>query len=413
MKLFLRLAARNLGRRPVRTLLTMSAMAGATALLVVALGLLYGMIWDMVASATETYYGHAVVTAERYLDRHRIQLTMDQDEPPEAVLDHPEVTGRAARVRGFMLLSAGEGEESQTQPAEVLGIDPEAERGVSRLPKRVAEGRFLSGLKGGEIVLGRGLARRLGAKIGTEIAAMGQAADGSIAAELFTVTGILETGDKLRDTSLALVGREDLQAALSLEGRVHEWVLALKQPLQAKLWAEAIKEAVKGRGVEVSPWDRFLPQMSEMIEMTGVYRTIYAVIFYFAVVLVTMNTMYMALHERVREFAIMGAVGLKPTRLASLLIIEALYLSLASAIAGGAIGAAWSHHWNVHPLDFRESFTSLTWVGASIEPVFRTAPGFEHVLFPVLMTALIGIVVALLPAFKLYRLRPVEVLREV
>ncbi len=411
MRLYFVLALRNLWRRPGRTLLTMSAMAGATALLVVALGLLYGMIWDMVAAATETYYGHATVTAEKYLDRHRIQLTMKEDEPPEAVFNDPEVKGWAARVRGFMLLSAGEGEKSQTQPAELLGIDPEAEKGVSRLPTRVAEGRFLSGLEGKEMVLGRGLAMRLGAGVGAEIAAMGQAADGSIAAELFKVVGILETGDKLRDTSLALVGRKDLQETLSLEGRVHEWVLALEHPLQAKLWTAGVAKSAKG--LVVSPWDRFLPQMSEMLEMTGVYRMIYAVIFYFAVVLVTMNTMYMALHERIREFAIMGAVGLKPVRLASLLIIEALYLSAASAVAGGTIGALWSWYWQVHPLDFRGSLTSLTWVGATIEPVFRTAPGWENVLFPACMTALIGVVVALLPAIKLYRLRPVEILREV
>ncbi len=409
MRLFLRLALRNLGRRPVRTGLTVAAIAIGTGLLIVALGLLYGMIWDMVAGATENYHGHATVTAERYLERRRIQLTLPQAEPPSGVFADPGVLAHSGRLRGYALLSVGEGEASQTQPAELLGIDPEGERNVSRLPRRIAEGRFLRGLSGREIVLGRGLARRLGAELGSSVAAMGQAADGSIAAELFTVAGILDSGDQIRDSSLALVGRKDLADMLVLEGKVHEWVLALVEPLRADLWAKGQKPA----GAVVSPWQRFLPQMGEMLEMIGVYRAIYAVVFYFAVLLVTMNTMYMALLERVREFAVMGAVGLEPKKLVGLLLIEAVILSGFSAIIGGILGAAGSFYLEAYPIDLRDGFSTLTWVGASIEPVFRCAPSAGGILWPMVMTTLLGFLVALLPAWKLYWLRPVEVLREV
>lgn len=409
MKLYLRLALRNLGRRRGRTGLTVAAMAGGTALLIVAVGMLYGMVWDLVAAATENYHGHAVVTAERYLERRTMQLTLPEAEPPLALFADPMVVGHSARVRGFALLSAGEAREAQTQPAELLGIDPAGEGAVSRLPRRVKQGRFLRGMGDGEIVLGRGLARRLGVAPGAEVAAVGQAADGSVAAELFTLVGILDSGDAARDSSLALVGRSDLQRMLALNDRVHEWVLALKEPIESREWAAGIRLD----GMELSTWRRFLAPISEMLDMMGAYRAIYAVIFYFGVLLVTMNTMYMALLERVREFAVMGAVGLAPLRLAALLVLEALLLSALAGVLGGALGSAASWYLSVHPLDFRQSFGAMTWVGATLEPVFRCETTWDAVLWPVAMTTLLGLLVALFPAWKLYRLRPVEALREV
>ncbi|MBI4679198.1 MAG: ABC transporter permease [Elusimicrobia bacterium] len=223
------------------------------------------------------------------------------------------------------------------------------------------------------------------------------------------VVGILDSGDKLRDGTLALVGMRDLQEMLALEGKVHEWVLKLKEPLEAKAWAGRVSGA---GGVKVSPWNRFLPQMSDMLQMVGFIRVLYAVIFYFAVVLVSTNTIYMALLERVREFAVMGALGLKPSRLAALVILEALILSIGAALAGGAVGILATLHFERHPLDFRSTVTSITWAGATLQPVYRTAFSWENVLFPVAVTAVIGIVVALLPAWRLARARPVEILRE-
>lgn len=409
MKFFARLAFRNLGRRPVRTGLTVTAMACGTGLLITALSLLDGMIWDLVAGATENYHGHATVTTRRYLKRRRIQFTMPESAPPLRVFEDPKVLAHSARVRGYLLLSVGEGETSQSQPAELLGIDPESEKAVSRLPRNVSEGRFLKGTSGHEIVLGRGLAKRLGARLGDSVAAMGQAADGSIAAELFTVVGIFDSGDQIRDSSLALVGRVDLQEMLVLEDGVHEWVLALDEPLSAKLWADGMDLP----RLEVSPWHHYLPQMSQMLDTVGAIRAIYAFVFYFAVLLITMNTMYMALLERVREFAIMGAVGLKPSKLAGLLLLEALMLSAIAGLLGGALGSGLSLLLRAHPLDFRDSLSNLSWVGASFEPVFRAAPTPEGILWPMAMTTLLGLLVAILPAWKLYRLRPVEVLREI
>jgi ABC-type lipoprotein release transport system permease subunit len=49
----------------------------------------------------------------------------------------------------------------------VLGVDPEGDRALSRVPAKVAEGRWLAAP--GEVVLGYRLAQRLDLKVGERL----------------------------------------------------------------------------------------------------------------------------------------------------------------------------------------------------------------------------------------------------
>ncbi len=318
--LFLKLSYRNLWRNRRRTLLTMSAMGVATAMVILMLGIYDGMIWDMIDSATLNYHGHVKVTAPGYLDRRKIQLTIPEDGLHREILADPMVQGVSGRVRGFALLSFGEGDSSHTQPAELLGIHPAEERTVTLLHRNVVEGSFLTGSDTHEILLGAGLAKRLEARVGGEIVAMGQASDGSIAADIFTVQGIIETGDPLRDASLAVAGRATVQSMFVLEGRLHEWAIRLRKPLAAITWAADFQK--RNTGVETTAWMTFLPQMGQFLDLWGAFKFIFAGIFYFAVILVAANTMYMSFFERMREFGIMEAIGLRTQRLSWMIILE-------------------------------------------------------------------------------------------
>jgi ABC-type lipoprotein release transport system permease subunit len=411
VSLILKLGYRNLWRNRRRTMLTMSAMAAATALVIFMLGIYDGMIWDMIDSATLDYHGHVKVTEPGYLERRRMQLTIPEDGLYEQLAADPSVPGATGRVRGFALLSAGEGEESHSQPAELLGIDPAQERTVTRLEEGVVQGEFIDSADTHGILLGTGLARRLEASVGDEIVAMGQAADGSIAADLFTVWGIIETGEPVRDASLAITGRRTVQVMFVLEGRLHEWALRLDRPLDATGWAERFNAS--HTGVEAAGWIQFLPLMGQLLDLWGVSKFIFAVIFYFAVILVAANTMYMAFFERIREFAVMEALGLKSIRLSSLIIYEGFLLSGIAGLVGGVIGIAASLYFSTHVIDLSSFFDPISYAGGAIQPRLRVYPALNNILYPILLIVGLGLLVALFPAWKLRRLKPVDALKEV
>ncbi|HUT63095.1 MAG TPA: FtsX-like permease family protein [Anaerolineae bacterium] len=411
MKLLVKLAYRNLWRNRRRTLLTISAMAVATTLLILTLGIYDGMLWDMVDGATKVYHGHVKITADQYLERRQLHLTIPENGMYEKIRTDSEVQGIAGRVRAFALLSFGEDESGHTQPSELFGIDPAEERNVTTLHEHVSEGRFLNGSDSHEIILGNGLAKLLEAKIGGEVVAMGQASDGSIAADIFQVTGIIDTGDPVRDASLAVVGRKTLQRMFVLEGKLHELSITLKHSPDAKKWASKLQPEFQG--MEVTSWNTFLPQIGQIMEAWGAMKFIFAAIFYFAVILVAANTMYMALLERMREFGIMTAIGFKRRRLTRMIILEGSLMSGIAGIAGGLAGMIGSFYLKNHVIDLSAFITQISYAEATLQPRLRSYPTLDNILGPTVMIILLGMIVAIFPARKLRRFRPIDVLREV
>ena len=411
MMLLLKLGYRNLWRNRRRTLLTMSAMSMATALLILTLGIYDGMLWDMIEGATELYHGHVKITAKDYIEKRQLYQTIPDNGMYEKIEVDPRVRGIAGRVRGFALLSFGEGADSHTQPAELFGINPDEERKVSRLHDRVSEGVFINGSASHEIVLGQGLAKLLEAEIGGEIVAMGQGADGSIAADIFHVAGIVDTGDPVRDAMLAVVGIKTLQEMLVVEGKLHELSISLKRSLEAKEWAARLQPDFPG--MDVMPWNDFLPQIGQVLEIWGIFKLIFAVIFYFAVILISANTMYMALLERMREFGIMGAIGMKQSRLSRMILLEGVLMSGISGIVGGMAGILASFYFKEHYIDLSAFMSQISYAETTLQPRLRSYPALDNMLMPIVMITLLGIVVSIFPALRLRRHRPVDVLREV
>ncbi len=408
--LLMKLGYRNLWRNRRRTLLTMGAMGFATALIVLTLAVYEGMFRDMIESATG-YQGQIRITATGYFEEPDMDLTIPHDALRVNLLAHPDIRGVAGRVRGFALLSYGEGDGGGVQATELLGIDPEEEREVSEFGDRVVAGRFLTGADTNEIVLGRGLSRSLSAEIDGEVAVIGQDVYGSVAAEIFRVVGIVDTGDQVRDVSLALTGRRTLQNLLVLDDQLHEWAIRLGSPLRARAVAAELGETLPE--LDVRPWNRFLPLLNEVIEISRVSRLFFALVFYFAVVLVTVNTMYMALFERMREFAVMAALGLRPVRLSSLIVLEALFMSGIAGIIGGIVGSFLALLLRNNPIDISAFMPAVTFAEATMQPRIRAAFAPDVVFAPALMVIALGSLVALFPAWRLKRLRPVEALREV
>lgn len=271
--LLTRLAYRCLWRNRRRTLLTMSAIGFATALVVLTLSVYEGIFQDLIEGAT-AYQGQIRATAPGYFDNPSLDLTAPMDSLRQAILSVRKVRGAAGRVRGYALLSYGEGDSSHTQPTELLGIDPVEERGVSVFAGRVIRGKFLSGPGTKEIVLGKGLARSLEATLGGEIVVMGQDIYGSVAADILHVAGIVDTGDPLRDISLALVGRSTLQNLLVVGDNVHEYAVSIRNPSRAAETAAELHRLLPR--LDVRPWNMFLPQLNDMLQISRISQYIFS-----------------------------------------------------------------------------------------------------------------------------------------
>ncbi len=328
---------RNLRRRPGRTLLTIGMIATSTLLVVFSIGLREGSYAQLIELATGTWSGQFQVAADGYRETPSLYETIDDPAPLiERLEARPEVVGVTPRVNGAGLLSVGD----RTVGAMVTAVVPEAEKALFTVPNAVKQGTWLGAPDDPEalpIVLGIGAARRLRADLGDEVTYLGQAADGSIAAELFTLVGIMESGDATLDAGLAFIRLGDAQALFELGQRVHSLHGKVHDidRVQAFTGAFAV-----GEGLELAPWMVVAPGLEQTITADRVGGDIFLGIILFVVVLGILNSMLMAVFERTRELGIMLAIGTAPRRLVAVIAAESAWMSLVGVIAGtlGGVG---------------------------------------------------------------------------
>jgi ABC-type lipoprotein release transport system permease subunit len=406
--MLLTLALRNIWRNKRRSLLTISAMVVSSSLLILALGVFSGMLRDMLASATEQYHGHIVVARQGYQeDREMFANFAPDTDLLQRLGRQPEVAGLSPRLRGFGLVSHG----SSTYPAELLGIRPQAEREVTTLADHLVAGEFLAADPGDGAVLGRALAKKLGVDIGDELVFVTQAADGSFGNDLLTVTGIFATGDSGHDNALLLVGLPWLQQVMVLDDRVHELAIAIRDPMQAATVAGRLQSELPS-ALEALDWGQLLPEMREVIASYDVSRMIIVVILYFATGLGILNTFFMSVLERTREFGILMAMGMRPWRIRTLVLLETLAMGLFSLVLGLGLGLAMSLYMSHVGVDLSGSITPITYAGGTILPRLGAVLETANFVIPALLLLAVCLLAGFLPANRAAKLRPAEAIRE-
>ena len=189
MNLEIRLAWRNVWRNPRRTALSVAATVFAIFLVVLSVGMADGVHEKMIEDAVRISSGHVAISGAGYRENMTLEQFVPWDGRVEAAIEGAEgLRGWAPRITSFALLSL----DDRSQGGMIVGVDPVRERSVTRFSEKLAEGRFLGdnwapGER--ELVLGRKLAAKLGARLGDEVLLYGVAYSLETAYELFTLVG--------------------------------------------------------------------------------------------------------------------------------------------------------------------------------------------------------------------------------
>ncbi len=408
-----RLGWRNLWRNSRRSLITISAVGCGYAILIVLIGLTVGMAGQMLKNGTGLLMGDLQLHHSDYLPERSLYDTIGSDSSSEleGVLHqlslYPQVAGRSPRVYGFGLLSTGE----NSAGARLMGIDPQVESGVSS---------FLSGLQAGalddsverSLLLGDVLARELEASIGSQVAIVTQAADGSLGNDLFQVSGILHTGLSYLDRSLAVLYLKDLQELLALSpDEVHEIAVRIGDPMAADAFAAQLNASENWPANTVAQsWGELAPQLRDYVGLAqGMYGFIILIIGLFTAIGV-LNTMMMAVFERSREIGLVAALGMRPLLIVSSILLESLFLGILGLIGGFGLGAWGMSYLTTQGLDLSRWMGEVSMLGTRMDPVLKASWGWDYVLWSALGLLSATLLAALFPAVKAARLNPVQAL---
>ncbi len=397
------LALRNLFRHRVRSVVTLSAIAFSTIVLVLAAGFIEWIFSDLRKTTIEAGLGDIQVMRHDYLERGIADpyayLLPDASPELAGIEATPHVRAVGKRLNFSGLISF----QDSTLSFVGIGVEPAKEEIVSRNLHFVS-GSNLDEKSDNEIVVGEGLAANLGLKSGDRVVLLINMSTGSVNAVEVKVRGIFSTQVRAFDEVAIRVPMATARRLLRVAG-AHVWVIALDDVNHVDDISTQWKSALDPSRFDVVRWvdlsDFYTKTVTFLSGQLGVMRTLIAII----IVLGVSNMLIMNVLERTGEIGTLMAMGNRRRKVVALFLTESLYLGL----IGGVIGICLA-------LFFSKLISSI---GVPMPPPPGRTVGYVGailVTWPILISAfgvalVTTLIAGLYPALKASRLVIVDALR--
>ncbi len=379
-------------------------MAGGCALFGLFFGMVDGTYGNLIDMITRNHTGHIQLHMNGYLDKPSIYNTLkDPDAIGSKIQSISHVQSWAPRVYTPALAFAGK----KTTGTKVTGIDPAREATTTRLKNRVSRGEFISDTAQNEIIITNGLARVLKVDLGREIALISQGIDGSIANNLFTVTGIIGDEGSSYGESICFMHINKAREFLSMESGAHEIAIVLSDHSRTNLVKKLIANKLNDPEISVEPW--------QIVE-AAFYRAMQAdlkgnrysiAVFTIIIAVGVLNTVLMVLLERTREFGVLRALGTRPFQIFQLILFETAFLAVISIIIGTIAGVLANWWFLVHGITYP---TPIEYGGYIFKKLTSKITS-RSMINPALIIFSTAIVVSIWPAVRAARIIPVKAMR--
>jgi ABC-type lipoprotein release transport system permease subunit len=296
--------------------------------------------------------------------------------------------------------------ERDNRGVQLLGIDPAGEIALGFDTDEIIEGRFLESPDDKGIVIGRKLAERLETQLGKRVVIMSQDPDNDVADRGIRVVGIYRARLQATEELNVYVGRGTLQKMLKIDDRVSEIAITANSYKTVDSWWPAVAAAA-GPDMDTQPWMTLDAYLGTMLSIQGTINLVIMIVIFIALSFGLVNTLVMAVFERVREIGLMMALGMRPQWIMYQVLLESVMLLGLGLLIGNVLAAA-----TILPL---ESGIDISVVAEGLEMA-----GMGSTLYPSLaaqdMLMATGVVLALglaasiIPAWRASRYNPIQAL---
>ncbi len=395
-----KLAWSNVWRNTRRSVVTMSAMTVALAALLVFTSLQRGLTENLERSVVEMETGDLQIFAAGYRDKASMFLRI---EDPATLVKTLRVAGfkASARVKASGL-AAG---DKTSAGAMLIGIDPAADREVSRVFEQVKAGVWVDPSDAKGVVIGGKLAKTLGLDVGGEILLLGSASDGSMANELYQVRGILHGTNEGVDRAGVFMNAQTLLDLMVLQGGSHQ-VLVRRPSFMSLADARASAVAI-APGLDVQTWEMLLPTVAQMLENQKASKVLLSLIIFTAVGIVILNAMMMAVFERIRELGVLKAIGMQPRTVFALVMVEGFFQMLVAMCAGCVLAIPFLYVLVTQGVDVA-AMAGVHVQGVAFGSRWMAEIDRNTLLTPMIVLACVSFLAALFPALRAARLQPID-----
>ena len=397
-------ALRNVFRQRMRSAGTLAAISLGVAGLIIAAGFVQDIFIQLGEAVIHSQTGHLQVAMTGYREgrvRSPDSYLMDRPDDLKKIIEsEPGVQMTLARLGFAGVINNGKRDLGIVGE----GVEPSAEENLGTY-LRYIEGRPLKDGDTDGIVMGQGVAKSLGLKIGDRVNLVISLAQGAVNTLDFEVIGVFQSFSKDFD---ARAVRIPLSAARDLMDNrsAHLLVVALNRTEDTDRVHAALKAKLEPQGFELSNWRELSDFYEKTIALYDRQFGVLRLIILLMVLLSVTNSVNMTLFERTREFGTLLALGDKPRTVFLLIMSESVFLGLFGAVLGVAIGCLVALIVSAFGIPMPPPPNANLGYTAYI----RMVP--EEILLAAAIGLLATCLAAVLPARRASRLRVVDALRQ-
>ncbi|MGQ0429631.1 MAG: lipoprotein-releasing ABC transporter permease subunit [Gammaproteobacteria bacterium] len=385
--------------------ISMAGIALGVATLIAVLSVMNGFERDVRRRIVDVV-SHATLEGEsgRLEDWHDIEL---------GTRALPGVVAIAPFVEGRGMLVAG----ARSGAVELRAVEPSAERSVSDLHRHLG-GRGLDELAPGawRMLIGRGLAERLGVGIGDPVQvviAQGSVTPAGVAPRTrrFTVAGFIDAGMYEYDQGLALLHLDDARKLYRLGQAVGGLRYRFADASEAPRRIRELAESLPG-SYYVSDWTRRHGNFFRSIQVT---KSIMFVVLSLVVAVAAFNivsTLVMVVQEKRADIAILRTLGGSPRDMLRIFAIQGAVIGVVGTALGIGLGLLIAG--NVTAIvGGLERITGATLVDPKVYFISELPADVQlaDVLLVAGIALALGVLATLYPALRAAATQPAEALR--
>jgi len=404
--LSLTLAWRNLWRNRRRTFITMASIIMAVILSSIMNSMQLGQYDQMIDNSVGKFSGHIQVQDTSYLDEptldHSIEWSTEIEERLSATSGVEHVI---PRIDTYALAAGPE----RSRAAMLIGIDPEVEAQLSDPQSKLIKGTYFSNTFENGVLIAEGLADFLNVNTGDTLILIGSGYQGMSASGAYPILGILRFGIPEMNKSMVYIPLETIQEMTGAYDRVTAIAILVDRISDIGSISSDIDKTLP-EGLVARPWQDIMPELVQAIQADYGSSFIILLILYMVVGFGIFGTVLMMTAERTYELGVMTAIGTPKSRLAGILTLEMICITVMSTIIGIVVSFPIMYYFNVNPLEF-DGETAKAILEYGMEPYIRFS------LDPMVPMTQAGIVLAITAAISLYplwhmrNLKPVEAMR--
>jgi len=386
-----------------RTLITVSSILFAVIFAILMRVMIIGIFDNMISNTVSMSCGYLQVHHIGYWENKSVDSTFEENPKLAAVLNQEkEITAWTPHLEAFALASSG----LQTKGILVTGIEPERENMVSNLSQKMIAGKYLSDSDNG-IMLAEGLAAYLKLKLNDTVVLLGQGYHGEMAAGKYAIKGIVRLPVPEMNKSMAWLPMAKCRDFLSTGARYTSVSIMVDDRNKLAGLKKRIVSQTAGDNYEVMTWQEMIPELDQLFQAKMAQNVIMSGVLYLVIAFGIFGTILMMLNERMHEFGILIAIGMKKRILSGIVVLEMVLMSVAGTILGIAVAFPIVYYFWVHPIHMGGAWAKES-EQFNFAPIIQPSIAVSHFLIQGYVVLLIAVTLSLYAIFKIHRIKAIE-----